>query len=332
MIKILTIVSATTVVLLLAIIIDFIWWRNAHLTSIKNQLKTVEVSGSEIAYTDIGSGEPILYIYGGGSGPDSVSQFRWLADEGYRLISVNREGYLGRPLTDGVTFATQADDAAAVLEALGIEKAHIFGVSMGGPGAITFADRYPQKSKSLMLWSAISKTYAPNPETADTPLARAVLKSPASIKDLISWSMARSARFFPATLMTEFLRTEADLSDQETKDIIHEELKVLGRKRELIEFINSITPMSARFDGMMYELDLTEGEWYGPFRHPEIPLLSAHSQVDTDVPIDHQTYVQQQRPDGVFVTVRAGGHFCWWGIEGNRVRDATLAFLADHAR
>ncbi len=332
MIKVITIIGVVAVLLLLAITIDFLWWRSAHLASIKKQLKTVEVGGTTLSYTDIGLGEPILYIYGGGSGPDGVTHFQWLVDKGYRLISVNREGYLGRPLTDDVTFETQADDAAALLDALGIDKAHILGVSMGGPGAIFFADRYPHKSKSLILWSAISKTYVPNPDTADTPLARAVLQSPASVKDLISWSMARSARFFPASLMTEFLRTEADLSEEETKKIIHEELVVLGRKQELIEFIKSITPMSVRFEGMMYELELTEGEWYGPFRHPETPLLSAHSPVDTDVPIDHQTYVQQQRPDGVFVTVRAGGHFCWWGIEGDQVREATVAFLAEHAR
>lgn len=332
MIKIATIVAVVAILLLLAITIDFLWWRSAHLASIKKQLKTVEVDGSTFSYTDIGSGEPILYIYGGGSGPDSVSQFKWLADDGYRVISVNREGYLGRPLDSGVSFRSQADDAAAVLDALGIEKAHVLGVSMGGPGAIFFADRYPDKSKSLILWSAISKTYVPNPETADTPLARAVLQSPASVKDLISWSMARSARFFPAAIMTEFLRTEADLSEEETKKIIHEELVVLGRKKELIDFINSITPMSVRYDGMMYELELTEGEWFGPFRHQEVPILSAHSSVDTDVPIDHQTYVRQQRPDGVFVTVRAGGHFCWWGVEGNQVRDATIAFLEEHSR
>ncbi|MEW6178921.1 MAG: alpha/beta fold hydrolase [Chloroflexota bacterium] len=53
-----------------------------------------------------------------------------------------------------------ADDLAALLDALGIEKAHIAGISYGGEISMMFALRYPQRTRSLIVSSAVSESDA----------------------------------------------------------------------------------------------------------------------------------------------------------------------------
>jgi pimeloyl-ACP methyl ester carboxylesterase len=57
-----------------------------------------------------------------------------------------------------------ADDLAALLDALQIEQAHIAGISYGGEVSLTFALKYPQRTRSLVVSSAIATT---DPEMKD---------------------------------------------------------------------------------------------------------------------------------------------------------------------
>ena len=50
-----------------------------------------------------------------------------------------------------------ADDLAALLAALGIEKAHIGGISYGGEISMVFALKYPQHTRSLIISSSVSQ-------------------------------------------------------------------------------------------------------------------------------------------------------------------------------
>ena len=53
-----------------------------------------------------------------------------------------------------------ADDVAAFMEALGIERAHVFGMSLGAATGMWLAAKYPEKVKSLSLHSGWTKTDA----------------------------------------------------------------------------------------------------------------------------------------------------------------------------
>ena len=68
-------------------------------------------------------------------------------------ICPSRFGYLRTPIPQNASFEAQADAYAALLDHLHIEKAAIIGLSIGGPSALLFAlrhpDRAPERRRSL---------------------------------------------------------------------------------------------------------------------------------------------------------------------------------------
>ncbi|WP_304168976.1 alpha/beta fold hydrolase [Phenylobacterium aquaticum] len=135
----------------------------------------------ELEYEVFGDGpQTILLINGLGS-----QMTRWpegfcakLTAKGYRAIRFdNRDTGLSTWFQPGETYALadMAADAMAVLDAVGVDKAHIAGVSMGG--MITQAVAIHHPDRTLSLTSIMSASGAPG--TLDpTPEAGAVLTAP----------------------------------------------------------------------------------------------------------------------------------------------------------
>ncbi|HET8931567.1 MAG TPA: alpha/beta hydrolase [Acidimicrobiales bacterium] len=80
----------------------------------------------------------------------------------------------GEPLTAPYSIEDMADDAAAVLDAVGWKSAHILGASMGGMIAQSFAIRYPEKTRSLV--SIMSTTGDPDVGQPDDAAAEALMQ------------------------------------------------------------------------------------------------------------------------------------------------------------
>jgi class 3 adenylate cyclase len=75
-----------------------------------------------------------------------------------RLIRFDKRGtgLSDRP-TQMATLEVRTDDIRAVMDAVGIQRAHIFGVSEGGSMASLFAAMYPERTQSLMIWGSQAK-------------------------------------------------------------------------------------------------------------------------------------------------------------------------------
>ncbi len=75
-----------------------------------------------------------------------------------RLIRFDKRGtgLSDRP-TQMATLEERTDDIRAVMDAVGIERAHLFGVSEGGSMASMFAALYPERTQSLIIWGAQAK-------------------------------------------------------------------------------------------------------------------------------------------------------------------------------
>jgi 3-oxoadipate enol-lactonase len=99
-----------------------------------------------------GEGPPVLLIMGLG-----LSSGAWwrtvpvLARELGVITFDNRGVGRSRALLHAYTTEAMADDAAAVLDASGVERAHVYGISLGGMVAQQLALRHPQRVRSLVL-------------------------------------------------------------------------------------------------------------------------------------------------------------------------------------
>jgi len=106
----------------------------------------------------------------------------------------------GKPVAAPYTIADMADDAAALLTALGIEKAHVCGASMGGMIAQTLALRHP--SRVWRLISMMSSSGDPDLPPG-TPEARRALFEPvpvereANVRHTLRAAQAISGTGFP---------------------------------------------------------------------------------------------------------------------------------------
>jgi pimeloyl-ACP methyl ester carboxylesterase len=112
----------------------------------------VENQAARIYWDEQGQDEPILFIMGLGYPSAMWHRTRPALAARYRTIALDNRG-AGRSDTPPGPYSIRlmASDAAAVLDAAGIESAHVFGVSMGGMIAQEFALQYPQRVLSLIL-------------------------------------------------------------------------------------------------------------------------------------------------------------------------------------
>jgi 3-oxoadipate enol-lactonase len=110
--------------------------------------------GARIYWDEQGSGEPLLLIMGLSYPSYMWHRSRPVFRKSYRTIAFDNRGVGQSDVPPGVySIALMASDAAAVLDAAGIESAHVFGASMGGMIAQEFALQYPRRVRSLVLGS-----------------------------------------------------------------------------------------------------------------------------------------------------------------------------------
>ena len=138
-----------------------------------------ENQGTKIYWDEDGKGDPLLLIMG--LGYPSVAWYRTrpvLARE-FRTIAFDNRGVGRTEMPPGpYPILLMASDAAAVLDAAGIESAHVFGISMGGMIAQEFALQYPKRVRSLIL--GCTAAGGPNavraePEATQMLMARATM-------------------------------------------------------------------------------------------------------------------------------------------------------------
>ena len=110
--------------------------------------------GVRLYFEETGRGEPVIFVHEfAGDCRSWEPQVRHFARR-YRCITYNARGYPPSDVPDDPARYTQARacaDIKVVLDHLGIERAHIVGLSMGGFATLHFGLTYPETARSLVV-------------------------------------------------------------------------------------------------------------------------------------------------------------------------------------
>ncbi len=115
-------------------------------------MPTVKVGDINIYYEVHGAGEPLFLIMGYGGHIGHWFRLIPLLSREYCVVAFDNRG-TGRSDKPDIPYTMEmmAKDVAGLLDAINIDTAHIFGVSMGGCIAQQFALYYPERVSSLIL-------------------------------------------------------------------------------------------------------------------------------------------------------------------------------------
>jgi pimeloyl-ACP methyl ester carboxylesterase len=128
------------------------------------------VNGIEIEYAEAGSGFPLVWVHEfAGSMESWAAQVHFFARR-YRVITYNARGYPPSEVPEQADAYSQdiaVEDLHGLLRHLGIEQAHVGGLSMGGSTTLHFGIRHPEMAKSLIIAAAGSGSTDPDEARAD---------------------------------------------------------------------------------------------------------------------------------------------------------------------
>lgn len=133
--------------------------------------KFVQAGKLKIHYVEAGTGDPVICIHGGGPGASGWSNFKQnlpALSEHFRtmLIDLPQFGQSDKPVIEGSRLAFWAGTMRDFLDALGLEKAHFVGNSMGGGTSAKTAIDYPDRVDRLVLMGAAghgNSLFTPSP-------------------------------------------------------------------------------------------------------------------------------------------------------------------------
>ena len=130
------------------------------------------IAGTNLNYEVKGTGPAVLFLH---AFPLTLrmwdAQARAL-EATHQVVRFDARGFGGTPPGDGLlTMERIADDAVALLDHLGLSKAIVCGISMGGYAAFALMRRHPERVKGLVL--ADTRTAPDSPEAKRTRSAQA---------------------------------------------------------------------------------------------------------------------------------------------------------------
>ena len=177
------------------------------------------VNGLEMYYEIQGEGEPLVVLHGAYMSIPLMGEFIPRLAETRQVIAPELQGHgrtadIDRP----ITYEQMADDVAALLDELGIEKADFFGYSMGGGVALQVAIRHPGLVDRLAVASMPYNTEGYHPGMIDmikTLTAEAFAGSPVEVDYM---QLAPNPENFPV-LVEKLVQLDSQVQDWPAEDI-----------------------------------------------------------------------------------------------------------------
>lgn len=318
------------ILLILAILVigylSFRGWDSKQNSFIEENSIIVNTSMGPIEYMSRGEGPIILLSHMEGSGADNFQIFDELINEGYQLICPSRPGYLNTPINKDADFKYQAEMFAELLQYLNIhEKVIVIGLAVGGPAAIEFANKYADKTSSLILIN--STTGVINPATNLSQFLKfneVPLLNPSS--DIASWLDFNFAKFFPKNPLSSLITTGMKASDEIKTSKTHELIAAPNVKDDLLKVLKYTSPGSQREAGLDNDLKNLKNYQF-PSLKARIPKLVIHSKTNGLIKVEHANNFKKSNSNCELFTYDGYGHAFWLSKDLDQINQKVLSFL-----
>jgi pimeloyl-ACP methyl ester carboxylesterase len=274
-------------------------WKRGQLGRLAAESSILETAQGPVEYRKYGTGPAVLIAHGSPGGYDQgYAVSRLIESEKLTFIAVSRPGYLRTPLKVGTTPEAQADLYAALLDALGIEQAAIIGISGGGPSAIQFALRHPNRCSGLVMISGVAHRYSELELREGWPVVRLLLTqiyTRVTIFDPLLYLLVSLTRLLPNYLVSE-------------------------------ELARALTMYHLRKTGLVNDMDQFAVMPVYPLEQIKAPTFVVHGKADDEVPFDHADLLMQKVPHAKLLAIEGGNHIAFY-IHASTVMPALRTFL-----
>lgn len=246
-------------------------------------MQKAKINDVELFWVEAGSGNNILLLLHGFPLDHTMwlGQVQYFSQRGWRVIAPDHRGYgqsSFNPAEHIHHVELMARDAAGLLEHLGIEKAVVMGLSMGGYVAFSLYQHYPQKVRALIL--------ADTKAEPDAPVAR---ENRYKLREMVGQKGSQAARdvMLPVMFSPE---THAKFSPL----VSNLQTVMDGTRPETI--IATLPGLAERPDRIP---DLP---------HIAVPVLVIHGEKDQLMPVEFARQMAKAIPGGRFSEVPGAGH------------------------
>jgi pimeloyl-ACP methyl ester carboxylesterase len=253
-----------------------------------------------VEYYIEGSGPPLLMIMGMGGQASSWGEpvLKGLQKR-FKTIRFSNRGTGATDKPGGITVPQMAEDASGLMRAIGIERAHVFGISMGGMIAQELAIKHPEQVQGLVLGCTACGP-AHSVSTPAQTVARLGQMMQLPVEERIQ-------RFWETTVTPEFMTGRADF-------LAH-----------IVE-LGMATPTPMETFGMQLAA-IQSFDTYDRLPQIKSPTLILHGDRDILVPAENADILRGRIP-GAQVRIISGTGHCFFWEEPDAVVEEVVGFLS----
>jgi pimeloyl-ACP methyl ester carboxylesterase len=215
---------------------------------------------------------------------------------------------------------------AALLDALKIKQVIVIGTSGGGPTALQFALRHPDRTQALVMFTAISGQHIQPGRTLQSYGWFLFSKYAAWILDMGWWIINGMVQRFPRMMIRSMFKatTTDEFKIREEVDYVMSHPEALACIGDLMQ---TQIPLSVRKAGLDNDIEAGAHLPVYPVDQITCPTLVVHGRLDGNVPFSHGEFVANNVPGAQMHRVDEGGHLVCAGSEAEQIQSVVIQFL-----
>jgi pimeloyl-ACP methyl ester carboxylesterase len=273
----------------------------------KAQLTIARTTNGSIEYRLEGGGPTIVVLNGGHCSRDTRLSHERLIEHGFSVLTPSRPGYDSTPSSVGKSAQAAADALAALLDTLQISAVDVIGISAAGPTALAFVQRHPNRTRKLILESAVTTDWdEQTKKRSRIGFGRA---------EKVTWAfMHLMLKLFPKMMIKALLH---DLTILDVDEVVKR------MSQDDLAFIKHIIQSSQSGTGFMNDIEHRVDNLAAITR----PVLAMYSPNDKTVSPKNARRVASEVASCELYEVPSDTHLIWIGKSANDVWQKRLSFL-----